>query len=100
MSEGAITAVHDSGQPSEGAQRCMVDAGLLLGRSFRVGWGPNGRLVHPGEWRRCTMHASVWLLQHCNPTLMRGARVKKVTCLAFTRVLPFFVTWESGAQAR
>lgn len=28
----------------------MIDAGLLLGRSFRVGWGPNGHLVHPGEW--------------------------------------------------
>ncbi|OAY52713.1 nuclear pore complex protein NUP96 [Manihot esculenta] len=28
--------------------RNIVDAGLFMGRSFRVGWGPNGVLVHPG----------------------------------------------------
>ncbi|KAL3736876.1 hypothetical protein ACJRO7_025760 [Eucalyptus globulus] len=26
----------------------IVDAGLFMGRSFRVGWGPNGVLVHSG----------------------------------------------------
>ncbi|KAF5739041.1 hypothetical protein HS088_TW12G00239 [Tripterygium wilfordii] len=26
----------------------IVDAGLFMGRSFRVGWGPNGVLVHCG----------------------------------------------------
>ncbi|XP_009362360.2 nuclear pore complex protein NUP96 [Pyrus x bretschneideri] len=26
----------------------IVDAGLFMGRSFRVGWGPNGTLVHAG----------------------------------------------------
>lgn len=26
----------------------IVDAALFMGRSFRVGWGPNGVLVHPG----------------------------------------------------
>ncbi|KAI4296951.1 hypothetical protein L6164_036867 [Bauhinia variegata] len=26
----------------------IVDAGLFMGRSFRVGWGPNGILVHAG----------------------------------------------------
>ncbi|KAF8411532.1 hypothetical protein HHK36_004085 [Tetracentron sinense] len=26
----------------------IVDAGLFMGRSFRVGWGPNGVLVHTG----------------------------------------------------
>uniref|UniRef100_A0A2P2PI25 Uncharacterized protein MANES_04G104700 n=1 Tax=Rhizophora mucronata TaxID=61149 RepID=A0A2P2PI25_RHIMU len=26
----------------------IVDAGLFMGRSFRVGWGPNGFLVHTG----------------------------------------------------
>ncbi|KMT15924.1 hypothetical protein BVRB_3g051110 [Beta vulgaris subsp. vulgaris] len=26
----------------------IVDAGLFMGRSFRVGWGPNGLLVHSG----------------------------------------------------
>ena len=34
--------------PGTEAQRCLVDAGLLLGRSFRVGWGPNGSLIHAG----------------------------------------------------
>ncbi|RCV46332.1 hypothetical protein SETIT_9G523200v2 [Setaria italica] len=28
---------------------CVVDAALLMGRSFRVGWGPNGMLVHSGS---------------------------------------------------
>ncbi|XP_023533339.1 nuclear pore complex protein NUP96 [Cucurbita pepo subsp. pepo] len=29
--------------------RNIVDAGLFMGRSFRVGWGPNGILVHTGN---------------------------------------------------
>ncbi|KAJ8755418.1 hypothetical protein K2173_019216 [Erythroxylum novogranatense] len=29
--------------------RNIVDAGLFMGRSFRVGWGPNGVLVHTGS---------------------------------------------------
>ncbi|XP_043720177.1 nuclear pore complex protein NUP96 isoform X1 [Telopea speciosissima] len=29
--------------------RYVVDAGLFMGRSFRVGWGPNGVLVHCGS---------------------------------------------------
>lgn len=38
------------GPPKE-IERCAVDAGLLLGRSCRVGWAPNGRLVHAGlQW--------------------------------------------------
>lgn len=28
--------------------RNIVDAGLFMGKSFRVGWGPNGILVHSG----------------------------------------------------
>ena len=28
---------------------CIVDAALFMGRSFRVGWGPNGILVHSGS---------------------------------------------------
>lgn len=28
--------------------RNIVDAGLFMGRSFRVGWGPNGLLIHSG----------------------------------------------------
>ena len=32
-----------------GHQRCLCDHGLFLGRSFRVGWGPNWTMVHSGE---------------------------------------------------
>ncbi|KAK2378290.1 Nucleoporin autopeptidase [Trifolium repens] len=28
----------------------IVDAGLFMGKSFRVGWGPNGILVHSGAF--------------------------------------------------
>lgn len=28
---------------------CLVDAGLMLGQSCRVGWAPNGILVIPGK---------------------------------------------------
>ncbi|KAK1302990.1 hypothetical protein QJS10_CPB12g01286 [Acorus calamus] len=37
----------------------VVDAGLFMGRSFRVGWGPNGVLVHSG-------------MPVCNPDLKTG----------------------------
>lgn len=33
---------------TESHSRNIVDAGLFMGRSFRVGWGPNGILVHAG----------------------------------------------------
>ncbi|KAL0959899.1 hypothetical protein HGRIS_011566 [Hohenbuehelia grisea] len=32
-----------------GTEGAIVDAGLALGRSFRVGWGPGGTLVHCGK---------------------------------------------------
>src|SRR5882762_10160656 len=32
-----------------GNEGAMVDAGLSMGRSFRAGWGPGGRLVHLGS---------------------------------------------------
>ena len=28
---------------------CLVDAGLMMGRSFRVGWGFGGVLIHFGN---------------------------------------------------
>lgn len=31
-----------------GNEGAFVDAGLAFGRSFRVGWGPGGILVHLG----------------------------------------------------
>ncbi|CAN1340661.1 Nuclear pore complex protein NUP96 [Linum perenne] len=33
---------------SGGHSRNIVDAGLFMGKSFRVGWGPNGVLLHSG----------------------------------------------------
>lgn len=32
-----------------GVEDAVVDAGLAFGRSFRVGWGPSGTLVHLGQ---------------------------------------------------
>ena len=32
-----------------GSEDALVDAGLSFGRSFRVGWGPSGSLVHLGQ---------------------------------------------------
>ena len=32
-----------------GVEDAVVDAGLSFGRSFRVGWGPSGNLVHLGQ---------------------------------------------------
>lgn len=35
--------------PISGSYSCnVVDAGLFMGRSFGVGWGPNGVLIHSG----------------------------------------------------
>ncbi|KAJ6794924.1 nuclear pore complex protein NUP96 [Iris pallida] len=34
--------------PLSGNSHNLVDAALFMGRSFRVGWGPNGVLVHTG----------------------------------------------------
>ena len=31
------------------AEGIVADAGLMMGRSFRVGWGPDGTLVHMGK---------------------------------------------------
>ncbi|KAJ2925405.1 hypothetical protein H1R20_g11674, partial [Candolleomyces eurysporus] len=33
---------------ANGKEESYVDAGLAFGRSFRVGWGPGGKLVHVG----------------------------------------------------
>jgi hypothetical protein len=37
---------------ARGGASSVVDAGLLMGQSFRVGWGPGGTLVHVGSFRR------------------------------------------------
>ena len=33
----------------KGSEGLAMDAGLALGRSFRVGWGPDGTMVHNGK---------------------------------------------------
>ncbi|RPD56020.1 hypothetical protein L227DRAFT_509201 [Lentinus tigrinus ALCF2SS1-6] len=48
--------VESSASAFVGRENAYVDAGLALGRSFRVGWGPGGRLVHLGEL--CGPHSS------------------------------------------
>jgi hypothetical protein len=30
-------------------QRAAVDAGIMMGHSFGVGWGPNNTFIHPGK---------------------------------------------------
>ncbi|KAF3326515.1 nuclear pore complex protein Nup96 isoform X1 [Carex littledalei] len=37
---------------------CVVDAALFMGQSFRVGWGPNGLLLHSG----CPVRDQGWSL--------------------------------------
>ncbi|KAH7923076.1 hypothetical protein BV22DRAFT_1036756 [Leucogyrophana mollusca] len=41
--------VESSASVVAGNEGALVDAGLALGRSFRVGWGPGGTLVHLGK---------------------------------------------------
>ncbi|KAJ7457116.1 hypothetical protein B0H11DRAFT_214229 [Mycena galericulata] len=40
--------VESSESAVTGCEAALVDAGLAFGRSFRVGWGPGGTLIHPG----------------------------------------------------
>lgn len=42
------TLVPPSDSMTRGRSRLIADAGLFLGRSFRVGWGPNWTLSHSG----------------------------------------------------
>ncbi len=41
--------VESSASIVNGVEEALVDAGLAFGRSFRVGWGPSGTLVHLGQ---------------------------------------------------
>ncbi|KAF8888568.1 nuclear protein 96-domain-containing protein [Infundibulicybe gibba] len=41
--------VENSESVVNGSEGAILDAGLALGRSFRVGWGPGGALVHLGS---------------------------------------------------
>ena len=41
--------VESSALTITGCEGALIDAGLSMGRSFRVGWGPGGTLVHLGK---------------------------------------------------
>lgn len=41
--------LHETPVSSNTLTNCVVDAALFMGQSFRVGWGPNGLLVHSGS---------------------------------------------------
>ncbi|KAL0319089.1 UNVERIFIED_CONTAM: Nuclear pore complex protein [Sesamum angustifolium] len=47
-SEGFVLDLKDKTPVTGSHSRNIVDAALFMGRSFRVGWGPNGMLVHSG----------------------------------------------------
>ncbi|KAL0415403.1 UNVERIFIED_CONTAM: Nuclear pore complex protein [Sesamum latifolium] len=47
-SEGFVLDLKDKTPVTGSHSRYIVDAALFMGRSFRVGWGPNGMLVHSG----------------------------------------------------
>ena len=45
-----LTKVSGNGAPINAVrQRHPIDMSLSMGRSFRVGWGPNGEIVHSGN---------------------------------------------------
>lgn len=44
-----LPAEQETPVPGKMYANCVVDAALFMGRSFRVGWGPNGILVHSGS---------------------------------------------------
>lgn len=52
-----------------GNEGLFADAGLALGRSFRVGWGPGGKLIHLGAL--CGPYTAkyvplYWFVRVCN----------------------------------
>ncbi len=55
--------VDSSASAFVGREGAYVDAGLALGRSFRVGWGPGGLLLHLGEL--CGPTSSPYVLPFC-----------------------------------
>jgi nuclear pore complex protein Nup98-Nup96 len=58
-------------------QRLAVDAGLMMGRSFRVGWGPGWTLVHAGtacaaqeEGEHSMIYVTRFKMKACNFHIM------------------------------
>ena len=61
----ALALPPPSPEPAGGEARLIVDAGAVLGRSFRVGWGPGGVLAAPGPGGTITLRR----LPLCAPLL-------------------------------
>lgn len=71
-----------------GRSRMVADAGLFLGRSFRVGWGPNWTLAHSGSeihagsgtGQESSSHSIHVVIEKVSPTpFMVNAPLKKVS---------------------
>ncbi|KAI0792317.1 nuclear protein 96-domain-containing protein [Abortiporus biennis] len=56
-------------------ESALIDSGLSLGRSFRVGWGPGGKLVHIGSLCAPSSKPS-------SPSTSSTVTVSTVPCLA------------------
>ena len=54
--------VESSASVFVGLENASVDQGLYLGRSFRVGWGPGGKLVHLGDL--CGPYSKPYVIRH------------------------------------
>jgi nuclear pore complex protein Nup98-Nup96 len=56
------------------------DSGLYLGRSFRVGWGPNGTLIRPGASVGSLKVDQVIAVRHL-PSTPAASNVRSLQCL-------------------
>ncbi|ESK88082.1 nucleoporin nup189 [Moniliophthora roreri MCA 2997] len=65
-------AVASSSSIANDAEDGLIDAGLAFGRSFRVGWGPSGTLVHLGSL--------------CNPWSSTFATTSNTSVISLTKV--------------
>ena len=73
-----------------GRTRMAADAGLFLGRSFRVGWGPNWTLSHSGSSIRPGNSSLQVVIEKVHPTpFMINASPQKISVSAKKFSLPF-----------
>ncbi|KAI0764576.1 nuclear protein 96-domain-containing protein [Trametes elegans] len=77
--------VDSSASAFAGRENAYVDAGLAFGRSFRVGWGPGGTLVHLGDL--------------CSPTGSPKSTANASTIKLSTIPLVAGATTDASAQA-
>ncbi|KAK1217167.1 hypothetical protein PQX77_020175 [Marasmius sp. AFHP31] len=65
-------AIDSSSSIASDAEDGLVDGGLAFGRSFRVGWGPGGHLVHLGAL--------------CNPFSSKPNTTSNTSTLSLTKI--------------